>query len=58
MQWRLIRWTGFMIQMSTNSKVAQEGELKKKDKNRQDDGKKKKNAKWANRSGKALRPLV
>ena len=50
-----------MIQMSTNSKVAQEGELKKKkkkDKNRQDDGKKKKNAKWANRSGKALRPLV
>ena len=32
MHWRLIRWTGFMIQMSTNSKVAQEGELKKKKK--------------------------
>ena len=35
-----------MIQMDTNCKVAQEGEWgEKKDKNRQDDGKKKKNAK-------------
>lgn len=36
-----------MIQMDTNSKVAQEGEWgkKKKDKNRQDDGKKKKECK-------------